>query len=370
MKRYVFPVIFLSFFLLVLSACGNSAPIPSTTSAATKTQTITIPIGDFYIHSPQTTLLAGIHYHFVVTNVGKHHHDFLIMHQMMTETMIMDDVYKHALSYIYNIAPGQTKTLDFVFDHTAPAGMLELSCHYGGHWEAGMHQPIIVDAAPGSSVTSYPNSGIPLNADASVSTTNMGSKCDAPVTATIGSNAAYKQSSVSLKKGDTLTIVNTTQQSFTLTTKPDAGIRFTTVDPGETEYVPFPNPGTFTLSSQEHPQDTLAVQVASTAGITCGFTPVATVNFDANYTNPQQQYFFIPTMVTIKEGQSITLSNLADANLTFESHPDANLGDIALDRNEHQLLFFSDNGTYTISCQQFPNETFTVVVQDSGDDDS
>ena len=72
---------------------------------------------------------------------------------MTTETMIMDDVYKHALSYIYNIAPDQTKTLDVVFDHTAPAGMLELSCHYGGHWEAGMHQPITVSAAPGSAVT-------------------------------------------------------------------------------------------------------------------------------------------------------------------------------------------------------------------------
>jgi plastocyanin len=247
--------------------------------------------------------------------------------------------------------------------------MLELSCHYGGHWEAGMHQPIIVNAAPGSSVIPYPNNGIPLNADDSTSTNNAGSKCDTPVTATIGANNAYKQSSVSLKKGDTLTIVNTTQQSFTITTKPDAGIRFTTVDPGETEYIPFPNAGTFTLSSQEHPEDTLTVQVASTAGLTCGFTPVATVDFDANYTNPQQQYFFTPTSVTIQEGQSIILSNLADANLTFESHPDANLGNITLDRNEHQLLFFGDNGTYTISCQQFPKETFTVVVQDSGDDD-
>ena len=290
------------------------------------------------------------------------------MHPMTTETMIMDDVYKHSLSYIYNIAPGQTKTLDFVFDHTAPAGMLEFSCHYGGHWEAGMHQPITVNAAQGATVTAYPNNAIPLDADAASSAAVTNGKCDPTASVKIGSNGAYEQKSISLKKGDTLTIINTTQQSFTLTTKPDAGIRFTTVDPGETEYVPFPNAGTFTLSSQEHPEGTLQVQVASTAGATCGFAPVATVNFDANYTNPQNQYFFIPTSVTMKEGQSITLSNLADYDLTFESNPDANLGDITLDRNEHQLLFFGDNGTYTILCKQFPNEKLTVVVQDSGDD--
>ena len=353
-------------FLLLLTACGGSTSTSSTSTTGSSSngeQTVKIPIGDFYVHSPLTTFTTGTHYHFVVTNEGKHHHDFLVMHPMTTETMIMDDVYKRSLSYIYNIAPGETKTLDFVFDHTAPSGVLEFSCHYGGHWEAGMHQPIVVNAAQGSSATVYPNNAIPANANAA--TTSASGKCDLPVTASIGANGAYKQNGVSLNKGDTLTITNTTQQSFTLTTKPDAGIRFTTVDPGETEHVPFPNAGTFTLSSQEHPESTLQVQVASQAGVTCGFTSIATISFDANYTNPQNQYFFIPTTVTIKEGQSITLSNLADNNLTFVSKPDADLGDITLDRNEHQLLQFADNGTYTISCKEFPDQHFTVVVQNS-----
>ncbi len=329
-----------------------------------------ISIGDFYVHSPQTTFTTGVHYHFIVYNEGTHHHDFLIMHPMTTATMVMDDVYKHALSYIYNIAPNETKTLDFVFEHTAPAGMLEFSCHYGGHWEAGMHQPIIVNAPQGASVTSYPNNGIPLDANTSASSTSASGTCDPPVTVKIGANNTYDQSSISLKKGDTLSIVNTTQQSFTLTTKPDAGIPFTTVDPGETQPVLFPKAGTFTLSSQEHPDTMLTAQVAATAGMTCGFVPAATVSFDANYTNLSNQYFFIPTQVSIKAGQSITLSNLADANLTFVSHPDANLGNITLDRNEHQPLLFGKSGTYTISCVQYPNEDFTVVVQKSGGNDN
>jgi plastocyanin len=87
---------------------------------------------------------------------------------------------------------------------------------------------------------------------------------------------------------------------------------------------------------------------------------------DANYTNSSaNQYFFIPTTITIQEGQSITLSNLADYDLTFTSQPDTGLGNIILDSNEHQTLLFSDNGTYTRSCKQFPNEKFTVIVQGS-----
>ena len=363
-RIYLFGCLIL--FSLLLSACGDS-PSSNTNS----TQTINIPTGDFYIHSPQTTFVTGVHYHFVVKNEGQHHHDFLIMHPMTTETTVMDDVYKQSLSYIYNIAPGETKTLDFTFDHTAPSGMLEFSCHYGGHWEAGMHQAIVVNAAQGASVSAYPNNGIPANANTSPSGTGTASgPCDAPVSVTIGTGGTYNQSSVSLKKGDTLTIVNQSQDSFTITTQPDAGIRFTTVDPGETEYVPFPNAGTFTLSSQEHPDAKLTVQVAATAGTTCGFTPVATVSFDANYTNPDNQYFFIPTTVTIKEGQRITLSNLADYDLTFTSTPDANLGNITLDRNEHQDLPFAESGTYVISCKQFPNQKFTVTVQNSGGDNN
>jgi hypothetical protein len=78
-----------------------------------------------------------------------------------------------------------------------------------------------------------------------------------------------------------------------------------------------------------------------------------------------------PTSVTIKEGQSVVLSNVSDATaLTFLSKPDADLGNPKLDTNEHQFLRFGQDGTYTISCVQLPNITFTVVVQNvKGDDD-
>jgi uncharacterized cupredoxin-like copper-binding protein len=276
MKDRVFSLVACSLFILALVACGGG----SGGAASLGPQTIKIVEGDFYLHASQTTFETGTRYHFLITNEGKHNHDLLIMHPVPTETMTMDEILDHALASLPNIAPGQTKSLEMVFEHTAPTGMLEFSDRYGGHYDAGMHQDIVVNAAQGTSVTPYPNNGVPAQADTAAAGT--ANQCDPLVSVKIGADAAWMQGSVSLKKGETLQIVNTTQQEFTLTTTPDAGIRFTTVDPGETEYVPFQQAGSFLLSSKEHPNDQLAVQVVSTPGETCGLAPVATIRFDAH----------------------------------------------------------------------------------------
>gem|GEM_PF-2228133 len=237
--------------------------IKETTKTATPTgpQKINITIGDFYIHSPVTTFLAGRPYLLVVTNVGTHHHDFFIMPPMETMTMTMAQVYSYAMINIYNIAPNQTRPMSLTFHHTAPPGMLEFSCHYGGHYEAGMHQTIVVKAAPGASVSPYPNNGIP----------------------------------------------------------------------------PF-----------VHSQDSTG----------------PTVSFDASYTTTaNNRYIFTPMQVTIKKGQSIRLSNLADLDLTFISTPNTGWGNVQVLRNQYEDLTFTTDGTYTISCVQFPDKKFTVVVQ-------
>ncbi|GEM_PF-3494576 len=73
MKRLtrVFPLTCL--LMLVLAGCGGSS---NTGGGPTE---VKIAIGDFYVHSPQTTFTTGVRYHFVVTNEGGHHHDFLII---------------------------------------------------------------------------------------------------------------------------------------------------------------------------------------------------------------------------------------------------------------------------------------------------
>jgi hypothetical protein len=67
--------------------------------------------------------------------------------------------------------------------------------------------------------------------------------------------------------------------------------------------------------------------------------------------------------VRIKKGQSIRLNNAIDQNLTFISTPDAGLGEVSIFKNWDQDLKFTAEGTYTISCVQFPNQKFTVTVQ-------
>src|SRR5438445_8485212 len=145
MKQSHLAFLFLPLLCFMLVACGGTSSTTPMTPASTRPQQIKVTIGDFYIHSPVTTFTTGTKYHFVVTNAGIHYHNFLIMRPMQTMTMTIADLYTQALGYLFNIAPNQTTTLDFTFDHTAPPGMLEFSCHYGGHYEAGMHQAIVVN---------------------------------------------------------------------------------------------------------------------------------------------------------------------------------------------------------------------------------
>jgi len=42
------------------------------------------------------------------------------------------------------LTPGATKSFDYTFNETAPAGTLEFACHIPGHYEAGMNLPITV----------------------------------------------------------------------------------------------------------------------------------------------------------------------------------------------------------------------------------
>ncbi len=263
MKRFHPAILALCLWSLVLAACSGRTPSSQTkTAPPTGPQQVNVTIGDFYIHSSVTTFFTGTPYQFVITNMGAHHHDFFIMHPMQTATMTMAEVYSYALTNVYNIAPNETKTLKGMFHHSAPPGMLELSCHYGGHYEAGMHQAIVVKAAPGTSASPYPHDGI--------------------------------------------------------------------------------SPYAYSLESTS-----------------------PTVSFDVSYTNPaNDRYFFVPTQVTIKNGQSIRLSNLVDLDLTFLSIPDAGLGHVQVARNQYEDLKFTTSGTYAISCVQFPKKLLTVVVQE------
>src|SRR5262249_20866929 len=104
----------------------------------------------------RTTFLAKTPYLFIIHNAGTHNHDFLIMAPGDTQLQIMDEVYQQAIAFVYNIAPQATQTLDVTFQHTAPQGTLEMSDHYSGQYEAGMHLAMTINAPAGQTLTPYP----------------------------------------------------------------------------------------------------------------------------------------------------------------------------------------------------------------------
>lgn len=354
MKRSRLTILVLSLLSLVLAACGGVPPTTAMTPASTGPQKIKVTIGEFYIHASQTTFITGTKYQFVVTNGGTHYHNFLIMRPMETMAMTVPDLLRQSLGNLRNIAPNETRTLNFTFDHIAPAGTLEFSCHYGGHYEMGMHQAIVVNTPAGASVSPYPNN---TNSHTSTNT----DLCD-PVTTTTIANGVYTPANISLKAGDTLMITNPDSQSYTPMFSQYSRQIVTIGSPNNTKYVYIPFPGTFTLSSKEHPEAKATISVSKAAGNTCGMTPTA-VSFDANYSDPKNRYSFTSAQVSIKKGQRIRLSNLIDQDLTFSITPDIGLGKILITKDWSQDLEFMTKGTYTISSAQFPNEQITVNVQ-------
>ncbi len=77
---------------------------------------------------------------------------------------------------------------------------------------------------------------------ATPSNTPAVSQCDPAIMTNIV-NDAYDRKSVNLNMGDTLLVMNETNDTFTLKTIPDDGLRYMVVDSKEMEHVPFKSRG-------------------------------------------------------------------------------------------------------------------------------
>ena len=125
---------------LVLIACSGNG-----SSSSGNVVDVTVTATDFKFESSLTTFKQGVTYHFVVTNNGTVNHEFMIM-PPEPDTITPDQVTKLALAGIGSdkLTPGSTQTLDYTFTKAYPAGTLEFACHVPGHYDAGMHLPIVV----------------------------------------------------------------------------------------------------------------------------------------------------------------------------------------------------------------------------------
>jgi uncharacterized cupredoxin-like copper-binding protein len=121
-------------------ATGPDATMPAGSPAIHPDCAIAVSVreGDFFVQTGQTAFRVGQPYVFVVTNVGKVQHMFVIepkgaVHQPLLRGKIM--------AMAHGIEPGQTITLAWTF---AAPGAYQLACHEPGHYEAGMVEAVTV----------------------------------------------------------------------------------------------------------------------------------------------------------------------------------------------------------------------------------
>ena len=150
LRAFIFCLL-LTLTSLLLGACGGNTGESSinttrhTTTAPTTTapQEVRVAMGEMYIKSPITTFKVGQPYKFVLINEGKAIHEFVIA-PPRKPGQDHEDLDKVALLHEDEFSAGQSKTVDFTFKQPAPAGTLEMECSYPGHYEEGMHIPIVV----------------------------------------------------------------------------------------------------------------------------------------------------------------------------------------------------------------------------------
>jgi uncharacterized cupredoxin-like copper-binding protein len=132
------------------STAGSDGSTTTSTSAASGNQaaavTVDVRAGEYFFKSALTTFKVGVHYHFVVHNVGAIAHEFMLVQPIAPGMMSMDEMDKMAMGHIEfsNLQAHQSATVDVTFPKPYPAGTIEMACHVGQHYEKGMHIPIVV----------------------------------------------------------------------------------------------------------------------------------------------------------------------------------------------------------------------------------
>ena len=145
MKKRVLFVMSTLLLVLLLAACGGATGSTSSSGSRTLVQ---VTETDFKIASSVRTLTPGTSYHFVVTNNGQTAHEFMIMPKAegSMSDMPMSHMDSMVLAKVDNIAPGQTKTLDYTFPSSTAGSRPQFACYYPGHYEAGMRLDVTVNS--------------------------------------------------------------------------------------------------------------------------------------------------------------------------------------------------------------------------------
>ena len=156
--------IFFSFMLvlvtLLVAACGSTAPSGTQEPAATEAppqagatepvpvtgeNQVDITLADNTIDASVTTFQVGVPYTFVITNAGRHAHNFNI-NPPVSVAGSLEGAFDGALLVVpqEQLSPGQTATVEFTFPDNAAGQLLEFSCLIRRHYDDGMKMDITV----------------------------------------------------------------------------------------------------------------------------------------------------------------------------------------------------------------------------------
>ncbi|MGW8250634.1 MAG: cupredoxin domain-containing protein [Anaerolineales bacterium] len=136
------PILIITLMLLAtlgLAACSGSA------KASHGPVDVTVTLTEFTIEPSLTEFKVGVPYHFTIDNTGSVAHEFEIMPPANGQ-LSNDQVMQMRLAGVERdqLPAGGSTTLDYTFTQAYPSGSLEFACHLPGHYDAGMHVPIIV----------------------------------------------------------------------------------------------------------------------------------------------------------------------------------------------------------------------------------
>ncbi len=120
---------------------GTTPVIPQTGNGTR----VDITLADNTITASTTTFKVGVPYTFVITNTGRHVHNFNINPPVSTVGSL-DVALNDALLAVpqSQLGPGQTATVQFTFPASAAGKPLEFSCLIKRHYELGMRVSINV----------------------------------------------------------------------------------------------------------------------------------------------------------------------------------------------------------------------------------
>jgi len=163
MKR-ITPLFIMMLIMFLTTACGSAsttatqAPaqpaateVPSQSNATESVPVsgsgaqVDITLADNTIDSSMTSFQAGVPYTFVITNTGRHAHNFVINPPVSVAGSLEGALNSSLLAVPQEqLAPGANVTVDFTFPDSAAGQLLEFSCLIRKHYEDGMKLDITV----------------------------------------------------------------------------------------------------------------------------------------------------------------------------------------------------------------------------------